>query len=219
MLARRPGASSRAFTFQTLYLILGSLNGEDDPAFTVDDFPLSYGVVALTIFAVGFGLVALGHLLRDRRTSRATRGCGRLSRPRGRMPSMRIYHVATLPDWKQAQDTGTYTTSTYGRTLEQEGFIHAAYHDQVPIVRDQYYADVAEPLLVLEIESDLLDAEVRDETVGDATYPHVYGPIPTDAVVAWRPARMPTIDLGTSRAPVLRSPRPRSRSVVWRSSW
>ena len=114
---------------------------------------------------------------------------------------MRIYHVATLPDWKHAQDTGTYTTSTYGRTLEQEGFIHAAYHDQVPIVRDRYYAEVAEPLLVLEIESDLLDAEVREEPVGDATYPHVYGPIPTDAVVAWRPARMPTIDLGPSRAP------------------
>ena len=65
-----------AFTFQTLYLILGSLNGEDDPAFTVDDFPLSYGVVALTIFAVGFGLVALGHLLRDRRTSRRERPVG-----------------------------------------------------------------------------------------------------------------------------------------------
>ena len=46
-------------------------------------------------------------------------------------------------------------------------------------MRDRFYADVAEPLLVLEIESDLLDAEVREETVGDATYPHVYGPIPT----------------------------------------
>ena len=72
----RPGATSRAFTFQTLDLILGSLNGEDDPAFTVDDFPLSYGVVALTIFAVGFGPVALGHLLRDRRTARRERPVG-----------------------------------------------------------------------------------------------------------------------------------------------
>jgi uncharacterized protein (DUF952 family) len=117
------------------------------------------------------------------------------------MPDMRIYHVATLADWKQAEGTGTYTTSTFGRSLEQEGFIHAAYHDQVPTVRDRHYADVAEPLLVLEIESDLLDAEVRDEPVGDATYPHVYGPIPTDAVVAWRPARMPAIELGTDRAP------------------
>ena len=29
---------------------------------------------------------------------------------------MRIYHVATLADWKQAEGTGTYTTSTFGRS-------------------------------------------------------------------------------------------------------
>ncbi len=121
---------------------------------------------------------------------------------------MRIFHIATLEDWKQAQQSGTYTTSTYGRTLEEEGFIHAARHDQVPGVRDRYYADVTDPLVVLEIETDLLDAEVRDEQVGDEVYPHVFGPIPSAAVVAWRPARLPPIDLGTSRvsgppAPVL----------------
>ena len=114
---------------------------------------------------------------------------------------MRIYHVATLADWKQAQDTGAYTTSTYGRTLKEEGYIHAAYHDQVPTVRDQFYADVSEPLVVLEIETDRLDAEVREEPVGDTTHPHVYGAIPTDAVIAWRPARLPAIDLGTRRTP------------------
>jgi uncharacterized protein (DUF952 family) len=114
------------------------------------------------------------------------------------MPGMRIFHIATLADWKQAERTGTYATSTLGRTLEQEGFIHAARHDQVPVVRDRYYADVTEPLLVLEVETDLLDAEVRDEQVGDEVYPHVYGPIPTSAVVAWRPARLPPIELRTS---------------------
>jgi len=115
------------------------------------------------------------------------------------MRAMRIFHIATLDDWKQAQESGTYATSTYGRTLEQEGFIHAAYHDQVPGVRDRHYAHVAEPLVVLEIESDLLGAEVRDEPVGDLRFPHVYGTIPTSAVVAWRPARLPPIDLGTRR--------------------
>jgi len=113
---------------------------------------------------------------------------------------MRIYHVATLADWKQAQETGTYTTSTYGRTLEEVGFIHAARHDQVPAIRDVLYADVTEPLVVLEVETDRLGVEVRDEQVGDQVFPHVYGPIPTSAVVAWRPARLPPIDLG-HRAP------------------
>ena len=110
---------------------------------------------------------------------------------------MRIYHVATLADWQQAQETGSYTTSTYGRSLADEGFIHAARHDQVPAVRDRIYADVTEPLVVLEVETERLQADVVDEQVGDEVYPHVYGPIPTAAVVAWRPARLPPIELRT----------------------
>lgn len=119
---------------------------------------------------------------------------------------MRIFHIATLADWKQAQESGVYTTSTYGRTLEQEGFIHASHHDQVPTVRDRLFDIVSEPLVVLEIETDLLEAEVREEQVGDEVYPHIYGPLPTSAVVAWRPARLPPIDLGTSRPPAIPAP-------------
>ncbi len=111
------------------------------------------------------------------------------------MPGMRIFHIATLADWKDAEASGSYTMSTFGRTLEQEGYIHAARHDQVPSVRDLHYADVTEPLVVLEVETDLLDAEVRDEQVGEEVFPHVYGPIPASAVVAWRPARLPPIEL------------------------
>jgi uncharacterized protein (DUF952 family) len=110
------------------------------------------------------------------------------------MRTMRIFHIATLDDWKAAQDSGSYRTSTYGRSLRQEGFIHAAYHDQVPGVRDGRYGDVAEPLVVLEIETDRLDSEVREAEVQDQTFPHVYGPIPTSAVVAWRPARPPVFE-------------------------
>jgi glutathione S-transferase len=119
---------------------------------------------------------------------------------------MRIFHIATLADWKEADASGIYAVSTLGRTLEQEGYIHAARHDQVPLVRDRYYADVTEPLVVLEIETDLLDAEVRDEQVGDEVYPHVYGPIPAAAVVAWRPARLPPIDLDGLRRTSTPSP-------------
>jgi uncharacterized protein (DUF952 family) len=112
------------------------------------------------------------------------------------MRGMRIFHIATLADWRQAEASGSYTTSTLGRSLEEEGFIHAARHDQIPAIRDRYYADVPDPLVVLEIETDRLEAEVRDEQVGDAVYPHIYGPVPTSAVVAWRPARLPPIELG-----------------------
>jgi uncharacterized protein (DUF952 family) len=110
------------------------------------------------------------------------------------MPGMRIFHIATVADWKQAEESGTYTTSTYGRTLAEEGYIHAARHDQVPLVRDRYYADVADPLLVLEIETDLLDSPWREDDVEGEAYPHIYGPLNPSAVVRWRPARLPPIE-------------------------
>ena len=59
-----------AFVYQTLYLTLSSMGG-DDSAFSKDEFPVSYGLVAAGIFAVGFGLVALGHRVGSRRAVRA----------------------------------------------------------------------------------------------------------------------------------------------------
>lgn len=50
-----------AFTFQTLYLLLDSLGGGANPAFETGELPVSYGLVTLAIFAVGFGVTALGH--------------------------------------------------------------------------------------------------------------------------------------------------------------
>jgi hypothetical protein len=62
-----------AFVFQTLYLLLDSLNGGEAPAFEVDEFPLSYGVVTLAIFLVGVGVLNLGRWVRGRRAGSAAR--------------------------------------------------------------------------------------------------------------------------------------------------
>jgi hypothetical protein len=57
-----------AFVFQTLYLVLDSVGGSSDaPAFEPSEFPWSYGVITLAIFALGFGLVAAGHSVAARR--------------------------------------------------------------------------------------------------------------------------------------------------------
>lgn len=40
-----------AFVFQGIYLMLDSLDGGKNPAFETSEFPLSYGVVTLAIFA------------------------------------------------------------------------------------------------------------------------------------------------------------------------
>ena len=57
-----------AFVFQTLYLVLDALSGSStEPAFTTDQFPIAYGLVALAIFSAGFALVAGGRWVRSRR--------------------------------------------------------------------------------------------------------------------------------------------------------
>lgn len=97
--------------------------------------------------------------------------------------AQRLYHIATRADWLQATKTGTYTTSTVGRTLDEEGFIHASRREQVQGVFDRYYARAGEPLVLLAIDPSRLESEVRVDAVGDDTYPHIYGPINRKAVV------------------------------------
>ncbi|MQW75502.1 DUF952 domain-containing protein [Nocardioides sp. dk4132] len=102
---------------------------------------------------------------------------------------MRIFHVATRADWEAAQASGAYTTSTRGVSLEQQGYLHAARAEQWEAVRATYYADVTEPLVLLEIDTDLLDVPVVEEppTSGATeTFPHVYGALSPAAVVAVR---------------------------------
>jgi uncharacterized protein (DUF952 family) len=98
---------------------------------------------------------------------------------------VRLFHIATVSDWDAARATGRYTTSTRGRTLAQEGFIHASRGDQWQAVRERWYAGVTEPLVLLVIDPDKLSSPVLDEAVPGSgeTFPHVYGPIDVAAVV------------------------------------
>ncbi len=101
---------------------------------------------------------------------------------------MRIFHIATAVDWAAAQASGAYSTSTRGVSLADEGFIHASREDQWEGVHERYYADADEPLVLLEIDTDLLDVPVVVEEVpGGETFPHVYGAIPPEAVVNTTP--------------------------------
>lgn len=97
----------------------------------------------------------------------------------------RIYHLALASDWDAARQAGEYTVSTRGRTLAEEGFIHASRADQWHDVRERFYADVAEPLVLLVIDPARLVAEVRHEAVPGLAeeFPHIYGPVNLDAVV------------------------------------
>ena len=100
---------------------------------------------------------------------------------------MIIHHIALESDWQQAQESGAYATSTLGRSLDDEGFIHASRPEQVQRVSDAFYGGVPEPLVLLTIDTDRLASPWREDPVGDDTFPHIYGPLNPDAVIAERP--------------------------------
>jgi uncharacterized protein (DUF952 family) len=99
-----------------------------------------------------------------------------------------IYHIAAAADWDRARRDGRYTMSTRGRTLAEEGFIHASTAAQVAPVANAFYQGVPD-LLLLVIDSERVGPELRHELVpGQAEpYPHIYGPLNLDAVVETRP--------------------------------
>ena len=97
-----------------------------------------------------------------------------------------LLHIALPDDWYAAREAGEYRISTRGRSLDDDGFVHCSYPKQLESVANRFYADVAE-LVILHLEPELFDAEVRVEPAaegGTELFPHVYGPIPTSAVVA-----------------------------------
>lgn len=101
----------------------------------------------------------------------------------------RIYHIATCADWERALTDGEYTRSSVGKTLAEEGFIHASQASQVTRTANKFYRDVPGELVLLVVDTGLLRAEVRYEEVPGAElpFPHIYGPLNVDAVVAAEP--------------------------------
>jgi uncharacterized protein (DUF952 family) len=101
-----------------------------------------------------------------------------------------IYHIALAEDWERARAAGEYTVSTRGQSLEQAGYIHASRSHQVAGVANAIYQD-APDLVVLVIDTDRVRAEIRVEQLAgmDGAFPHIYGPLNTDAVTEVRPFR------------------------------
>jgi uncharacterized protein (DUF952 family) len=97
-----------------------------------------------------------------------------------------IYHLALVSDWEEAVVAGEYAISSLGVTLEQEGFIHASRADQWSAVKERFYGDVTEPMVLLVIDPARLTSPLVVEPVGNDEFPHIYGPLNLDAVVETR---------------------------------
>lgn len=100
----------------------------------------------------------------------------------------RIFHLARRAAWYDALESGHYIQSTIDRTLDEEGYIHASTAAQVARTADKYYRG-RDDIVLLTIDTLRLDVDVVYENTSGGTelFPHLYGPLSTDAVVSAEP--------------------------------
>ena len=102
------------------------------------------------------------------------------------MASNTFLHLTTKQAWEDALKVGTYSLSTKGKTLEEVGFIHGSFADQVEEVAGFVFAGSTEELVVLHLDIDKLELHgivVRvEEASNGKSYPHIYGAIPCELV-------------------------------------
>lgn len=104
-----------------------------------------------------------------------------------------ILHLLPESTWHAVRARETYVPES----LETEGFVHCTGDDPTLLaVANRFYAEVAEPMVVLTLDESLLAAEVRWESPAhpdgrapsgdEPLFPHVYGPLEIAAVAEVR---------------------------------
>jgi uncharacterized protein (DUF952 family) len=90
-----------------------------------------------------------------------------------------IFHIATRDAWDAAARAGEYRADT----LETEGFIHCSEAHQVAAVANARFRG-REDLVLLWVDPARVRAEIKYEDASDGSgkFPHIYGPLNTDAV-------------------------------------
>ena len=108
-----------------------------------------------------------------------------------------IYHSMTkeqLGEWQDTLDKEQGAAVYRHATLESEGFIHLSKLGQMPWVKDRFYRNTQELNVMvvdpqqlsskLVYEGPVASPELLKTLSGDATFPHIYGYINQEAIVA-----------------------------------
>ena len=94
-----------------------------------------------------------------------------------------LFHLAMAEDWKAARLSGQYDMSTRGLRLDQVGFIHLSWREQVAGTFERFYAD-AESVILLTIDAARLTSPLRGDAIPSGElFPHLYGALPIEAVI------------------------------------
>jgi uncharacterized protein (DUF952 family) len=92
-----------------------------------------------------------------------------------------LLHICPRSDW-DARDAAYRSAS-----LATEGFIHCSRPEQVVATAARFFHG-QRGLVLLVIDPDRVAAEIRDELAENGQmFPHIYGPLNADAVVAVLP--------------------------------
>lgn len=104
---------------------------------------------------------------------------------------MLIYHIVTEAEFQDCFNGDVYIPPS----LAECGFIHCALKSSVVPVANDFFAAEMGHLLLLEIDTDKLESEVKYESAAPVSgggvvhlesapvFPHVYGPINSGAIV------------------------------------
>src|SRR5688500_3172461 len=99
-----------------------------------------------------------------------------------------IYHVAPAERWRSWPAHAPYQPAEY----VADGFVHCTAGESLTLaVANRYYREAPGPFVLLTLNVERLGAPLRWEESGDdlaPQFPHLYGPINPEAVVAVREA-------------------------------
>jgi uncharacterized protein (DUF952 family) len=89
------------------------------------------------------------------------------------------YHLVPVPVWDERGDSPEYVPEAY----EADGFIHTTNGiDPLLAVANLFYTGDPRPYMVLVLDTTRLASELRYDD-DEKIYPHIYGPLNTDAVI------------------------------------
>jgi uncharacterized protein (DUF952 family) len=92
-----------------------------------------------------------------------------------------IFKILLPAEWVQFEADGRFDGSPFDRT---SGYVHLSTREQVVSTAERRFAD-AGPLVVVAVDPDAFGELLRWEMMPNGgPYPHLYGWLPIDAVVA-----------------------------------
>ena len=92
-----------------------------------------------------------------------------------------IYHICRREEWEAARAAGRYSGSSQDKA---DGFIHCSGADQVKASAAKHRAGQTGLVLLAVDEAKLGPALKWEASRGGALFPHLYGPLPVEAVLS-----------------------------------